>query len=120
MRSAALKNGTAELTKRYRRVHIARMKGSDLMKKMLAIGLVTVGLAGGLTACNTPGDRAAGGALIGGATGAAVGGLASGTAGGALAGGAIGAAGGAIVGAATAPQNCETYYYRGRRYQDCY
>lgn len=89
------------------------------MKKILAISLVTVGMAGGLAACNTPQDRAVGGAVIGGATGAAVGGLATGRASGALVGGAVGAAGGALVGAATAP-NCETYYYRGRRYQDCY
>lgn len=89
------------------------------MKKILAIGLITVSMAVGLTACNTPQDRAVGGALIGGATGAAVGGLATGRAGGALVGGAVGAAGGALVGAATAPPQCEVYYYRGRQYQDC-
>jgi type IV secretory pathway TrbL component len=73
------------------------------MKKLFSIAIVavTVGTLGG---CNTPGERAVGGALIGGATGAAIGGLATGRAGGALAGAAIGAAGGAIVGAATAPQ----------------
>lgn len=85
------------------------------MTKWLAIGFVALSVA----ACNTPQDRAVGGALIGGATGAAVGGLATGRAGGALVGGAIGAAGGAMIGAATAP-NCRYYTYRGRRYEECY
>ncbi|ALA19892.1 putative lipid-binding transport protein (Tim44 family) [Chelatococcus caeni] len=86
------------------------------MKKIILLGALAFGLA----ACNTnnPGDRAVGGALIGGGAGALVGGLATGTAGGAVVGGAIGAAGGAMIGAATAPQ-CQTYYYRGRRYRDC-
>lgn len=88
------------------------------MKKIMTISAASV-VALGLAACNTPGERAAGGALIGGATGAAIGGLATGRAGGAIAGGVIGAAGGAIVGAATAP-NCREYVYRGRRYQECY
>ncbi|MDJ1159521.1 hypothetical protein QNA08_14890 [Chelatococcus sp. SYSU_G07232] len=87
------------------------------MKKALVFAAVALGLA----ACNpnNPGDRAVGGALIGGGAGALVGGLASGTAGGALVGGAIGAAGGAMIGAATAPK-CRSYYYRGRRYEECY
>jgi hypothetical protein len=72
------------------------------MKKFLVIAAVVL-MVGGLSACNTPNERAMGGALIGGATGAAIGGLASGRAGGALVGGAIGAAGGAMIGAATAP-----------------
>jgi osmotically inducible lipoprotein OsmB len=72
------------------------------MKKVYAIAAVAL-MLGGLSACNTPNERAVGGALIGGATGAAIGGLATGRAGGALVGGAIGAAGGAMVGAATAP-----------------
>lgn len=63
--------------------------------------LAVVGLS--LGACNTPGERALGGALIGGGTGAVIGGLAGGGRG-ALIGGGIGAAGGAIVGAATTPQ----------------
>jgi outer membrane lipoprotein SlyB len=57
-----------------------------------------------MAACNTPGERAVGGAAIGGLAGAAIGGAATGRAGGALAGAAIGAAGGAVVGAATTPQ----------------
>ncbi len=73
------------------------------MKKITAI-LAAGALTLSLSACYTPGERAAGGAAIGAATGAAVGGLATGRAGGALAGAAVGAAGGAVVGAATAPQ----------------
>lgn len=73
------------------------------MKKITSLAAVAV-LASGLAACYSPGERAAGGALIGGAAGAAIGGLATGRVGGAVAGGIIGAAGGAIVGAATAPQ----------------
>jgi osmotically inducible lipoprotein OsmB len=82
------------------------------MKKVLC----AVALLLSVSACETPGERAAGGALIGGATGAAIGGLATGRAGGAVAGGLIGAAGGAIVGAATAPQPqpCPYGTYRDR------
>ena len=76
------------------------------MKKIFIASTFALALAGCGT---TQGDRALGGAALGGATGAVVGGLASGTAGGALAGGAIGAAGGAIIGGATAP-----------RYDRCY
>jgi len=68
-----------------------------------------------LTACETPGERAVGGAAIGGLAGAAIGGAATGRAGGALAGAAIGAAGGAIVGSATAPRSpCPYGTYRDR------
>lgn len=62
-----------------------------------------------LAACNTPAERAVGGAVVGGATGAAIGAAASGGSG-ALAGAAIGAVGGAAVGAATAPR-CAQYGY---------
>ncbi len=72
------------------------------MKKAFVLVAVLLS-AGSLAACNTPGERAAGGALIGGAAGAAIGGLATGRVGGAVVGGVIGAAGGAIVGGATAP-----------------
>ncbi len=88
------------------------------MKKFFAIAAVAL-TVGGLSACNTPGERAAGGALIGGAAGAAIGGLATGRVGGAVAGGVIGAAGGAIVGGATAPAaSCpyEAPYLRYDRY----
>lgn len=86
------------------------------MKKFLAVSALALSVA----ACNTPGERAAGGALLGGATGAAIGAAATGTGGGALAGAAIGAAGGAIVGAGTAAPQCDVYYRRGRRYEECY
>jgi surface antigen len=81
------------------------------MKKLICASVIALTVA----ACNTPGERAAGGALIGGATGAAIGGLATGRAGGAVAGGLIGAAGGAIIGAATAREQCPYGYYRDRR-----
>lgn len=67
-----------------------------------------------LAGCNSnnPGDRALGGAAIGGLTGAAIGGLATGRAGGALVGAGIGAAGGAIIGANSAPPpRCARYGY---------
>ncbi len=85
------------------------------MKQMVS-AVAAGALALSLTACNTPGDRAAGGAVLGGLTGAAVGAAATGRAGGALAGAAVGAAGGAIVGAATAPSRdaCPAGVYRGR------
>jgi osmotically inducible lipoprotein OsmB len=78
---------------------------------MTAIAASTLMLS--MAACTTPGERAAGGAVIGGVTGAAVGGAATGRTSGALAGAAVGAAGGAIVGAATAPRNpCPYGTYR--------
>lgn len=86
------------------------------MKKIMtavAAGALTLSLA----ACNTPGERAVGGAAIGGLAGAAIGGAATGTAGGALAGAAIGGAGGAIVGASTAQRGPACPY---GTYQDVY
>ncbi len=72
------------------------------MKKVFGLGaILACGLS--LSACYSPGDRAAGGAVLGGASGALLGAAATGRPGGALAGAAIGAAGGAILGAATAP-----------------
>ncbi len=57
-----------------------------------------------LAGCNTPqGQNAAGGALLGGATGALLGAAVTGRPGGALVGGAIGAAGGAMIGSASTP-----------------
>jgi osmotically inducible lipoprotein OsmB len=85
------------------------------MKKIItaiAAGALTLSMA----ACNTPGERAVGGAAIGGLAGAAIGGAATGRAGGALAGAAIGAAGGAVVGAATTPRPACPY----GTYQDMY
>ena len=75
-----------------------------MRRSLLALSLVSlVGLVG----CSdpySPGQRAVGGGLIGGGTGAAVGGLAGGGKG-ALIGGGLGAAGGAAVGAATTPRS---------------
>ncbi len=65
----------------------------------------------GLSACQSPGERAVGGALIGGGSGALIGGAFGGRRG-ALAGAGIGAVGGAIAGAATTPQ--DQPFYRER------
>ena len=75
------------------------------MKKTILVA-VALASAVSLAGCYTPEDRAAGGAVIGGATGAAIGAAATGRPGGALAGGLIGAATGAVVGASTAPPPC--------------
>lgn len=88
------------------------------MKKIFVLAAMLASAAS-LAGCNTPGERAAGGALLGGAGGAAIGAAASGgRAGGTLAGAAIGAATGAVVGAATAPpQQCARWgwdYYGNR------
>jgi hypothetical protein len=73
------------------------------MKKILVCA-AALAMAASLAGCNSPSERAMGGALLGGAGGAAVGAAASGgRAGGTLAGAAIGAASGAVIGAATAP-----------------
>lgn len=73
-----------------------------MKQAFLAAGALASALA--LSACNTPQQQnAAGGAVLGGATGALIGGLATGRAGGALAGGALGAATGAIIGSAAPP-----------------
>lgn len=82
------------------------------MRKVVS-ALIAGAMAMSLSACYSPGDRAAGGAALGGLTGAAIGAAATGRASGALVGGALGAAGGAIVGAGTAPCPYGTYrdYY---------
>lgn len=80
------------------------------MKKTILVAVAFVS-AVSLAGCQTPDDRAAGGAVIGGATGAAIGAAATGRTGGAVAGGLIGAATGAIVGASTAPRPCARYGY---------
>lgn len=72
------------------------------MKLLLYIGACA--LAASLAGCYSPGERAVGGAAIGGLGGAGIGALASnGSTTGTLAGAAIGAASGALVGAATTP-----------------
>jgi osmotically inducible lipoprotein OsmB len=68
------------------------------MKKILALAVVGLSLA----ACNSPGERAVGGALIGGGAGALLGGAVAGSRG-VAAGAAIGAVSGAVIGAATTP-----------------
>ncbi len=71
----------------------------------LRTAALLAGLALSTAACSSPyspGQRAVGGALIGGAGGAAIGGLAGGGEG-ALIGAGLGAAAGAITGAATTP-----------------
>lgn len=79
---------------------------------MLAAGLMTLAVG----ACTTPGERAVGGALIGGGTGALVGGAVTGDTQGALVGGALGAGAGAIIGAGTAPaaSGCPRGYFLAR------
>lgn len=85
----------------------------------LALGFVA---AMSLGACNTPeGQGAAGGAVIGGATGALLGAAITNRPAGALLGGVAGAATGAMVGSAAArpedpgyappPRRCAEYYY---------
>jgi osmotically inducible lipoprotein OsmB len=88
-------------------------EGVKQMKKIVAISLASA-IALSLGGCYSPGERAAGGALLGSATGAALGAAASGgRAGGTLAGAAIGGLVGATAGAATAPCPYGTYrdYY---------
>src|SRR5690606_12139930 len=88
------------------------------MKKIITLA-AAIGLVFSVAACNTPGERAAGGALIGGAAGATVGAVAGGGRG-ALLGGALGAGAGAIIGAGTAPDpaygrdGCPRGYYLAR------
>ena len=69
------------------------------MKRIFAVGLISLSVAG----CTMTEQRAATGAAVGGAAGAAIGAATTGRASGALAGAAVGAGAGAIVGAATAP-----------------
>ncbi|MEK4035956.1 hypothetical protein WOC76_19785 [Methylocystis sp. IM3] len=75
--------------------------------------LAALAALGGLTlaGCNSPGERAVGGAAIGGLGGAGIGALASnGSTTGTLGGAAVGAATGAAVGALTAPPPPARYY----------
>ncbi len=77
--------------------------GVSLKKPLIVAVMLASALP--LAGCYTPGERAAGGAIIGGLGGAGIGALASGgLAGPTIAGAALGAAGGAIIGAATAPR----------------
>jgi hypothetical protein len=88
-----------------------------MYKKVAVVTLLALALAGCQTARE---DRALGGALIGGGTGALIGGLAGGSAGAAVAGGVIGAAAGAIIADATRPGYCYYYdKYRRKHYVRC-
>ena len=68
--------------------------------------------------CNTPGERALGGAAVGGLLGAGIGGVAGGGKGAAI-GAALGAGSGAIIGAGTAPR-ATTYYETSPTYYPSY
>lgn len=81
------------------------------MRKVFLLPAVLVSTLAVAACGQTEGQRAAGGALVGGTAGALIGGATTGTWGGAAVGGALGAAGGAIVGAATTPQHCVRYGY---------
>ena len=84
------------------------------MRKVMTAAVLVLTL--GVGACNTPGERAVGGGLLGAGAGALIGGAAGGGRGaaiGALAGGTTGA----VVGAATAPCPYGTYQdYYGNTY----
>jgi hypothetical protein len=93
----------------------------EAMKKLIGISLA-LAMAASLAGCDTPqGQNAAGGAVLGGATGALLGAALTGRPGGAVLGGVTGAATGAMVGAATTPPGpgypppppprCAEFYY---------
>lgn len=81
------------------------------MNKIISLSAIGI-LALSLSACDSsdPGDRALGGAAIGGLTGAAIGNAIGGDSRSTVLGGAVGAASGALIGANTAPR-----YYSPRR-----
>jgi len=81
------------------------------MYKIIAISAVALSLG----ACTTTEQRTAGGALIGGGTGAIIGGIAGGGTGAAIGAG-VGAATGAVIGNATSPGDCYTRDRYGRTY----
>lgn len=91
------------------------------MRKFILSGAALGGLLA-LSACSdpySPGQRAAGGGLLGAGAGAAIGGLAGGGNGaltGGLLGGAVGAAGGAL----TTPERPRPYYGYGGGYSAPY
>ncbi|MET3354693.1 glycine zipper domain-containing protein [Xanthobacter autotrophicus] len=85
------------------------------MKAALMVCALALGLAG----CSeySRQDRAVGGAVIGGGTGALIGAAATGSGTGALVGGLIGAGTGAIIGAETTPRACWARDSYGNRYR---
>jgi predicted small secreted protein len=90
------------------------------MKKLIYVSLA-LAMAVSVGGCNTPqGQNAAGGAVMGGATGALLGAALTNRPGGALLGGVAGATAGAMVGSAMTPQDpgyappprrCAEFYY---------
>jgi len=90
------------------------------MKKLTCLSLA-LAMATSLAGCDTPqGQNAAGGAVMGGATGALLGAALTGRPGGAVIGGVTGAATGAMVASAMTPQDpgyappprrCAEFYY---------
>lgn len=80
------------------------------MKKTIVLTVALMS-AFSVAACNTPEDRAVGGALLGGTAGALIGGAATGKVGGAVVGGVIGAVAGGVIGGSTAPRDCARYRY---------
>ncbi len=94
------------------------------MKKIILLS-AALAFAAPLAGCGTTqGDRAAGGAAIGGATGALVGAAASGgRPGGVLAGAIVGAAAGGIIGANSAPppprRRCAEFDYDDYGHRVC-
>ncbi len=91
------------------------------MKKIICLSLA-LAMAASVAGCNTPqGQNAAGGAVLGGATGALLGAaVTGGRPGGAIVGGIGGAVAGAMVGSAMTPQDpgyappprrCAEWYY---------
>lgn len=84
------------------------------MKKTIVLTVALMS-AFSVAACNTPEDRAVGGALLGGTAGALIGGAATGKVGGAVVGGVIGAVAGGVIGGSTAPRRCyrRAYDYNG-------
>jgi hypothetical protein len=88
-----------------------RLAAEHPLRKTLVLALV-LAAALPLEGCYTPGERAAGGGIIGGLGGAAIGAAASGgLAGPTILGAALGATSGALIGAATAPRRGRRYYY---------
>ena len=94
----------------------------EAMKKLIGTSLA-LAMAASLAGCDTTqGQNAAGGAVVGGATGALLGAALTGRPGGAVLGGVTGAATGAIVGSAATPPGpgyypppppprCAEFYY---------
>ena len=82
------------------------------MKKLILLSLAAAAAAS-LGGCTPQGQNAAGGALVGGATGALVGAaVTGGRPGGTLVGAGLGAVGGAMVGSALTPApRCAEFYY---------